>query len=72
MNGDFELGYTPANLRRLREERDLTQQEVADICEVRSWRSVARWECEIDQSDHADMTYTSWVKFLSYISSKDR
>jgi len=28
---NFELGYTPANLKALRQEYGLTQQNVADI-----------------------------------------
>lgn len=66
----FELGYTPANLRRLRTENNLLQQQVADITNTSSWRSVARWEREVDNSDHASMPHSKWIKFLEHIKNE--
>lgn len=67
---DYELGYTPKNLRLMRLQHNLTQQQVADITGTAQWRTVSKWEKELGEPTHADMPYSKWVKLLGYINGK--
>ena len=49
-----ELGYTPANLKALRQKYDLTQQATADLLEV-NISAFQRWEADINLKSHTDM-----------------
>ncbi len=60
MNNDWELGYTPNNLKKIRKMYGLTQQDVASLTETSTWRSVARWEKE----EGDKMAYPKWIKLL--------
>lgn len=64
---EFELGYTPQNLKKIRENHCLTQQQVADITGTANWRTVSKWEKELGEPTHADMPYAKWVKLLDNI-----
>lgn len=44
----MELGYTPYNLRTLRNRCKLTQAELAQIVGVKHYIQVGRWEAEPD------------------------
>lgn len=65
----FELGYTPNNLKALRQKHGLTQQAVADITET-SLTTAQRWEASPNQSSFANMPHTKWLKLLEYIEGK--
>lgn len=62
---EYELGYTPSNLKKIRAKYSLTQQDVADITESK-WRSVARWEADIASENRSDMPHKKWVALLEY------
>ncbi|HFC8191899.1 TPA: XRE family transcriptional regulator, partial [Neisseria meningitidis] len=52
----MELGYTPYNLRTLRNRCKLTQAELAQIVGVKHYIQVGRWEAEPDtETRRADM-----------------
>lgn len=53
----FELGYTPNNLKALRQKHGLTQQAVADITET-SLTTAQRWEASPALSSYANMPHT--------------
>ena len=57
MDGYPETGYTPANLRHLRRQHQLTQTGVAR-------RTVQQWEAALDKATHADMPHRQWVELL--------
>ena len=59
-----EIGYTPANLKALRTEYDLTQAQVAEITETKTGYSVRRWEASLDAKNRADMPLVKWLKLL--------
>lgn len=65
-----ELGYTPSNLRILREQHGLSQQQVADITSTKTWHSVSRWEAPIDSAYHADMPHRKWVLLLEHLAAQ--
>lgn len=66
-----ELGYTPANLRAVREKYGLTQTQVAEIVGVRSYIQVGRWEIETDSpARRADMPLEKWRILLAHIAAK--
>lgn len=64
-----ELGYTPANLKALRQKYGLTQQRVADITGV-ALATAQRWEANPNQRSYANMPHTKWVILLDYIVLK--
>lgn len=68
---EMELGYTPKNLRKLREMYNLKQTDVARICEMSQPVSVTRWEAEADKKNHASMPHEKWLKLLDYIKEID-
>nr|DAJ52185.1 MAG TPA: helix-turn-helix domain protein [Caudoviricetes sp.]DAN78209.1 MAG TPA: helix-turn-helix domain protein [Caudoviricetes sp.] len=64
-----ELGYTPNNLKLLRQMYRLTQQQVADITGV-ALPTAQRWEANPNQKSYANMPHTKWVILLNYIVRK--
>lgn len=69
MIDNFELGYTPANLKALRQEYRLTQQRVADITGV-TIATAQKWEASPSMSSYANMPHTKWLKLIEYIENK--
>lgn len=69
MIDNAELGYTPANLKALRQQYRLTQQRVADITGV-ALATAQRWEAGPSMSSFANMPHTKWLKLLEYLESK--
>lgn len=66
---NFELGYTPNNLKALRQQYGLTQQTTADLLKV-NISALQRWEADIGQKSHRDMPHTKWLVLLNYIVRK--
>lgn len=64
-----EFGYTPNNLKALRQEYGLTQQAVADITET-SLTTAQRWEASPALSSYANMPHSKWLMLLQYIERK--
>lgn len=69
MIDNAELGYTPSNLKALRQQYRLTQQRVADITGV-ALATAQRWEAGPSMSSFANMPHTKWLKLLEYLESK--
>lgn len=70
---NYEFGYTPSNLKALRKKYELTQAQVGEVVGV-TQRMVARWEVDLDGSNHSDMPYIKWQALLNYLNQnkKDR
>lgn len=64
-----ELGYTPNNLKALRQKHGLTQKCVADITGV-ALATAQRWEANPNQKSYANMPHTKWRVLLDYIVRK--
>ena len=64
-----ELGYTPNNLKALRQKYGLTQQRVADITGV-TLATAQRWEASPKQKSFANMPHTKWLRLLQYLERK--
>lgn len=64
-----EFGYTPNNLKALRQKHGLTQQDVANITET-SLTTAQRWEASPNQSSFANMLHTKWLRLLQYLEQK--
>lgn len=64
-----EFGYTPNNLKAVRQEYGLTQQAVADITET-SLTTAQRWEASPALSSYANMPHTKWLRLLQYLEQK--
>lgn len=69
MTDNMELGYTPANLKVLRQQHGLTQQNVADITESKL-KTAQKWEASPSMSSYANMPHTKWLKLLEYLKNK--
>ena len=69
MIDNMELGYTPNNLKALRQMYRLTQQQVADITGV-DLATAQRWEINPNQKSYANMPHTKWRVLLDYIVRK--
>ena len=64
----MELGYTPNNLKALRREHGLTQQQVADITGS-TLKTAQKWETSPSMSSFANMPHTKWLKLLEYVGN---
>nr|DAK26341.1 MAG TPA: antitoxin [Caudoviricetes sp.] len=69
MIDNMELGYTPANLKALRQQHGLTRQNVADITGS-ALKTAQKWETSPSMSSFANMPHTKWLKLLEYIENK--
>lgn len=69
MIDNMELGYTPANLKKLRQQHGLTQQNVADITGS-TLKTAQKWETSPSMSSFANMPHTKWLKLLEYLKNK--
>lgn len=58
-----EIGYTPLNLKHLREIYNLTQEDVAKILGVAN-RTVQQWEATPDKNTFATMPHKKWISLL--------
>lgn len=67
MIDNMELGYTPNNLKSIREKHGLTQQRVADITGV-ALATAQRWEASPKQKSFANMPHTKWMELLQTLN----
>lgn len=67
MIDNAELGYTPANLKALRQKYGLTQQQVADITGV-ALATAQRWEANPNQRSYSNMPHTKWLELLQTLT----
>lgn len=64
----FELGYTPKNLKIIRKQYGLTQQQVADMTGTASYRTVVKWETDLNsKTQRADMPLRKWAMLLNTV-----
>lgn len=69
MIDNIELGYTPNNLKALRQMYRLTQQQVADITGV-ALATAQRWEASPNQKSYANMPHQKWLILMGYVVCK--
>jgi len=67
MIDNIEFGYTPNNLKTLRQKYDLTQQATADLLEV-NISAFQRWEADINLKSHTDMPLKKWVELIAKLT----
>lgn len=66
-----ELGYTPINLRALRERYGLSHQDVADILGV-SHRAAQSWELESEEkTGKRDMSVQLWTRLVEALYERE-
>ncbi|WP_455512073.1 helix-turn-helix domain-containing protein [Neisseria lactamica] len=61
-----ELGYTPANLKAVRQKYGLTQTQVANITGA-TLSTAQKWEAAMSLKTHSDMPHTRWLVLLEYL-----
>lgn len=62
-----EFGYTPNNLKALRQKHGLTQQATADLLDVKI-SGFQRWEADINLKSHTDMPLKKWFELLQKLT----
>lgn len=67
MIDNIEFGYTPRNLKALRKKYGLTQQETADLLDVKI-SGFQRWEADINLKSHTDMPLKKWFELLQKLT----
>lgn len=67
MIDDIEFGYTPNNLKALRQKHGLTQQATADLLNVKI-SGFQRWEADINLKSHTDMPLKKWFELLQKLT----
>lgn len=63
---DYELGYTPNNLKAIRKKYGLSIGDVATITGTSDKRSVQRWEADLTVPTRANMPHNKWVALLDF------
>ena len=63
---EYEIGYTPANLRILLEKHCLTQQQIAAAMGVADV-TVRRWLMPVTANNHRPMSHLQWLALLDII-----
>ena len=67
MQNDFEVGYTPTNLRLAIASLGLTQLKAAEMCGVKE-RTLRQWLNEdLESRNHADMPHKKWKEFYAQL-----
>ncbi len=61
-----ELGYTPANLKAIRQKYGLTQKQVANIAGA-TLSTAQKWEAAMSLKTHSDMPHTRWLLLVEYV-----
>lgn len=69
MIDNMELGYTPSNLKSLRQKYGLSQRQVADLLGV-DISSLQRWEADVGQKSHRDMPLSKWLELVDILNGK--
>lgn len=67
MIDNIEFGYTPNNLKALRQKYGLTQQATADLLDVKI-SGFQRWESDINLKSHTDMPLKKWFELLQKLT----
>lgn len=67
MIDNIEFGYTPNNLKALRQKYGLTQQATADLLDV-NISGFQRWEADINLKSHTDMPLKKWFELLQKLT----
>lgn len=67
MIDSMEFGYTPNNLKALRQKHGLTQQATADLLDVKI-SGFQRWEADINLKSHTDMPLKKWFELLQKLT----
>ena len=62
-----ELGYTPNNLKAVRQKHGLTQPAAADLLDV-TISAIQRWESDLNLKSHTDMPIKKWFEFLQKLT----
>jgi DNA-binding transcriptional regulator YiaG len=68
---NFEVGYTPTNLRLVIEKLGVSQKQAAELCGVAE-RTLRQWLVkDLDAIGHRDMPLKQWRKVLTLIAMAD-
>lgn len=67
MIDNMEFGYTPNNLKAVRQKHGLTQQAAADLLDV-TISALQRWESDANIKSHTDMPVKKWFEFLQKLT----
>lgn len=67
---NYELGYTPANLRELLKAKGITQKGLADLLGV-DRHTVSRWCKDVTHTRHCGMSHVDWLDVLGKLKGEE-
>ncbi|MGC1014397.1 hypothetical protein [Pantoea agglomerans] len=68
---DYELGYTPKNLRLILSENGLAQKDAYEL--IGKSRGVfSKYLLPADDKNHVSMSYRDWLILTNYISQLEK
>lgn len=69
MSINFEVGYTPTNLRLAIAALGISQKKAAELCGVAE-RTLRQWlNKDLKSRNHADMPHKKWKEFYSMLAT---
>lgn len=67
---DYELGYTPSNLRMLLAINNLKQKDAREVL-GKGRNTFSRYLYDSYNNNHVTMAHADWLKLLQYIKNKN-
>jgi len=64
---DYELGYTPDNLKRILSEHGKTREDLAELLGI-SVKNVHNWCVAVDHPKHKSLNHKRWLKMLEWLN----
>ena len=66
---DFEVGYTPTNLRLAITKLGVNQKKASELCGVAE-RTLRQWlNDDLESRNHADMRHKKWKEFYALLAT---
>jgi len=66
MENNYELGYTPANLKMIQKKHGISNNKMAEMmnCTI---QTVSYWRTDAGKKHHFGMRYAVWIEFLGML-----
>lgn len=62
---EYEIGYTPNNLKKLLHDEGKSREWCAQLFKVRI-NAVHSWCVPLDNKNHRDMPYSKWIELMDF------
>lgn len=68
---NFELGYTPNNLKKILLQNNLLQKD-ARVVIGKCRNAFSRYLYDVSHPNHVSMSHSDWLKILEYVKTLKR